>query len=476
VRGAPLLPLALLVGCSALLDGDFEPRADGSAPEDARIDADGAVPPEDAGEPPIVWSKVAAGGIHTCGLRSDGTLWCWGDGAHGQLGDGTQGRSLAPVQVLAADELPEGPVWDDWIDVSAGGAHTCGRRADHTLWCWGLGASGQRGDDDLTTVRPTPAQVVAEGGAAPWDRWMEVSAGTEHTCGRLDDGSLWCWGQGNNGRLGDGQTSPTDADMPNTPTRVLAHDEAGAPWSDWEEVSAGHTHTCGRRGNDTLWCWGRTGPLGIGAWDMITNRGTPWPVVVADDESDDPDTWTDWREVTASDRHTCGRRSDRSLWCWGSHSDGRLGVGNTTDNNRNTPIQVHAAEAEDEDHWADWVEVDAPTRTIDHESATDARHTCGRRQDGSLWCWGAGDAGRLGDADDATSTTPTQVLAEGAQPGGSAWDDWAQVATGTRHTCGLRADGSLWCWGDGEHGQRGNGNDFRGQRTPVRVEDPQPTP
>jgi alpha-tubulin suppressor-like RCC1 family protein len=466
---ALFLALLALPACTAFLDGAFE-----TAPEDAAVDvrtSDTGIDaePPDAGDGPVVWTKVAAGNTHTCGLRSDGSLWCWGNYGSGQLGDGrvSDGSAAAypqptPVRVLAAED-DGAEHWGDWEDVTAGRFHTCGRREDGSLWCWGSNTSGQLGDGN-TGLSTRPVRVVADedGDDEPWNDWVEVTAGHAHTCGRRGDDTLWCWGSRDSGRLGDGFD---EAQGRATPSRVLGHDQMpGHPgWDDWVAVTAGGSHTCGRLLDGTLWCWGRGGfgQLGDGNDGQDHHRTTPGQVLHAI-EDDGTGGWDDWVTVAATDAHTCGRRADGSLWCWGSREHGKLGDGlDEAAGNRRTPVQVLDSDGEPGDAWGG--------------VAVGMLHTCGARADRSLWCWGSGTDGNLGDGFAADRLAPVRVVQADEDPGGAWWDDWVQVTAGRGYTCGLREDGTLWCWGTGDLGQRGDGigdGTPSTRATPVQVLDP----
>jgi alpha-tubulin suppressor-like RCC1 family protein len=461
----------------ATLEGDATTPADASlqrdatCPGDADSVADGRV--VDAGPPPMGWTKVSLGMHHTCGLRSDRTLWCWGSHTSGQLGHGVdieeaQEPELAPVQVRQAGGTGDSH-WDDWIDVSAGLRHTCGLRANGTLWCWGDGSSGRLGKGGAGS-EPAPVRVVAaeELPEEPWSDWTAVWAGDLHTCGRRQDGSLWCWGWRSQGQLGNGISGDPTLEGRSTPALVLAAGEevGGDGWDDWHHAAGGELHTCGRREDGSLWCWGLSGfgRLGDGVADGFVHA-TPVQVVAAE-ETNGP-AWDDWLEVTAAQDSTCARRLNRTVWCWGRRLWGLLGDGldgsGDEDSHRDTPIQVLQADASaGGDGWSDWTRVQAGTS-----------HVCGVRAEGSLWCWGLGEHGRLGVGDSpAQRVTPGQVLQSGEAPDGEAWHDWTDVALGYQHTCGLRQDGSLWCWGDGGHGQLGDGETTAPRPTPTRVMEP----
>jgi hypothetical protein len=190
--------------------------------------------------PSGTFMQVSAGGSHTCGLRSDGTLACWGDNGYGQA---------AP---------PDGT----FTQVSAGGLHTCGLRSDGILACWGDNGYGQS----------TP----------PDGMFTQVSAGRFHTCGLRSDGTLACWGAGtgNTGATPDyGQSIPPDGTF--------------------TQVSAGLYHTCAIKSDSTLACWG---------WN-------------SDGQSTSPD--GSFIQVSAGSFHTCGLKSDSTLACWGSNTYGQ---------------------------------------------------------------------------------------------------------------------------------------------------------
>jgi alpha-tubulin suppressor-like RCC1 family protein len=246
------------------------------------------------------WASVSAGELHSHAIKTDGSLWAWGNGANGRLGLGSVINRSSPVQVGALT---------DWASVSAGSLHALAIKTDGSLWAWGNGAPSGFGD---TITRSSPVQVGA------LTDWASISAGDGHSLAIKTDGSLWAWGFGTSGRLGLG-----DAINQSSPVQVGA-------LTDWASVSAGEIHSLAIKTDGSLWAWGRgdNGELGLG--DII---GRSSPVQVG--------ALTNWTFAIApkGDQHTHAIKTDGTLWSWGGpNTDGRLGLGNTI--SRSSPVQV----------------------------------------------------------------------------------------------------------------------------------------
>jgi hypothetical protein len=221
------------------------------------------------------FTKIAAAGGFSCGLASDGGIYCWGNNAFGDLGDGTIVPHERPTQVGTAT---------DWIDVDARTNMGCGIRTDHSMWCWGFGNTGQHGDGK-TMSEYSPTQVISD---KPSVGWKSMSLGRQAACAIHIDGSLACWG--------------LDRIANTTVATPVAVDDN----TDWTEISV-NTVRCGLRGMPgQLYCWGKSsnGELGLGA---ITSQVTPAQV--------GSDTW---KHVAVGFNNTCGIRSDGALLCWGN--------------------------------------------------------------------------------------------------------------------------------------------------------------
>lgn len=330
--------------------------------------------------------SISAGWSTTCGIRSDGALYCWGSNENGMLGDGSTSSRDVPARTGTASDwtlIASDGTYDDALAANQG--HTCGIRGGD-LYCWGRDSSGQLGLG-AAGATSTPARV----GTA--SDWTAIAVGADHTCGIRGAGTLWCWGEGHNGRLGTGST--TDQQSP-----VQVGTE-----TDWVQITLGHEFSCGRRAGSTLFCWGNGyyGQLGIG---MVAYPSTPQQVGGAE-----------WASVSAGRAHTCAIKASGELWCWGWANHGRLGDGSTT-GQREAPVRVGTD--------SDWVSVSAG-----------GSHTCAIRESGALWCWGRNGYGELGDGTGMGRSTPVAIGAS---------TDWTAVELGDSHSCAVRA-GVLHCWG-----------------------------
>src|SRR5262249_53923804 len=136
-------------------------------------------------------SRAAGGGAHTCARKTDTSVWCWGNNFAGELGDGTMTDSNVPVPVKRTN----GSSLLGVTQLTCGDAHTCARLSDSSLACWGLNQQGRLGFDPATCVAcPNPIPPTLPVFMA------EVAAGVAHTCARGVDQSAWCWGSNVNGQ------------------------------------------------------------------------------------------------------------------------------------------------------------------------------------------------------------------------------------------------------------------------------------
>jgi alpha-tubulin suppressor-like RCC1 family protein len=218
------------------------------------------------------WKQVSAGGENTTAIKTDGTLWTWGFGTSGALGDASgTGSKSRPVTTFAGGT--------NWKQVSSGDSHTAAIKTDGTLWTWGNGTNGRLGNAVTTGNISTPVTTFAGG-----TNWKQVSCGTQHTAAIKTDGTLWTWGIGTSGRLGNASTTSVS-----TPVTTFSGG------TNWKQVSSGGSHTAAIKTDGTFWIWGlgTNGRLGIG----ITTGTISTPVTLFSGG-------TNWKQVDAGETHT----------------------------------------------------------------------------------------------------------------------------------------------------------------------------
>lgn len=269
------------------------------------------------------WIQVSTSS-HSAGIKGDGSLWTWGRNNYGQLGEGTSGggteRSIPRQISLGASGIY------GWERVECGGEHTIALRADGTLWAWGRNNNGQIGDNTTGTNRVTPRQI-SSGTGVGINGWTQVSAGVNFSAALRSDGTLWLWGENNFGQIGDNTIIP----------RSIPIQEVTLS-TNWKQLSCNFYTSAAVKTNGTLWCWGRNNYGQVGDNTILT-RSTPRQEFSAS---------TNWKQVSSGGTHTAAVKTNGTLWVWGSNASGQIGDntssgGVTGANSRSTPRQEFTA-------------------------------------------------------------------------------------------------------------------------------------
>jgi len=440
--------LFMLTACSLNVDYRgtyFQCNPDGSCPPDFQCVDMVCVPTDPV--PPACSSEISAGGFHTCAVREDHTVWCWGRNDSGQLGDGTATDTDLPVQVTMLENVKK---------VGAGELFTCALDDKGLVWCWGNNRSGQLG---TTSDSRTPVQVNGISGAT------QLSVGYEHACVLNGDGSVACWGNNTDGQLGDGSMNDRNA-----PITVPGLDGV-------RSVATGQDRTCAVLNDGTAQCWGENNDGELGVGDTMPHTR---PTLVVDVPN--------IVEAAPGDDHTCFRTTEGFVYCSGLNDNGQLGNGNLTNSSRPqlTLLAVGAvAIGAGAYHtcaldglgqtwcWGyggDGRLLDAgyshrviPVRgLVEHVVTLSAgyEHTCVLDTEGAIRCAGFNRRGQLGDGRRITSGAPVEV------PG---VENAVALVAGARHTCAAQQDGQVLCWGQNDEGESGNGSFTEAQTIPHPV-------
>jgi alpha-tubulin suppressor-like RCC1 family protein len=333
-------------------------------------------------------------------------MFTWGSNAYGQLGDNTTIHRSSPVQTIAG-----GTNWKQ----ATFGINFCGAiKTDGTLWMWGRNDTyGQLGDNSVSH-RSSPVQTVAGG-----SNWNQVSCGQWHTAAIKTDGTLWTWGRNSYGQLGytisvHNQSSPVQTISGGT---------------NWKQVSCGGNYTAAVKTDGTLWLWGLNQAGQIGD-NSVTNRSSPVQTVTGG---------TNWSQVSCGFFHTVALKNDGSLWAWGVGNYGNIGDNAAV--HRSSPIQTIS-------FGNNWKQI-----------AAGQTYTVAIKTDGTLWSWGNGFYGQIGNNTINNYSSPVQTITAGV--------NWKQAEADV-YTGAIKTDGTLWMWGRNQFGQLGD-NSVTGRSSPLQT-------
>jgi alpha-tubulin suppressor-like RCC1 family protein len=340
---------------------------------------------------------ITTDNLTTCAIRETGMVYCFGNNGNGQLGRGSTSatQSVAPV-------APDGSALS--IAVSSGNSVVCAILLNHSVKCWGAGADGRLGNGTTPGSQSTPVQVTG------LTRVTSISVGLNTVCATRQDGTVWCWG------------TPQFDDFTGLPTGIQDEPVKVAGVSNALSVSVGQFHACILRVDKRVVCWGKdsVGQLGDGI-ARGTGAGPTGLIVVP--------SITDAKSVVAGVDNTCAVRAAGTVYCWGDNTYGALGnrsIATTT----LTPTAVYG--------------ISGATSL-----AMQGYGGCAIVAK-ALKCWGSDDLGRLGDEQFTTAFAPVRVTASQGNV--------TQVATSYWNSCEISNGGRIWCWGNGNYGQLGNGS------------------
>jgi alpha-tubulin suppressor-like RCC1 family protein len=336
-------------------------------------------------------SNLIAGQANTC-MNVEGQLYCWGNNEQGQFGYRNQNfQEVYPVKIIGAE---------NFVQTTIGFGFICHLNANSKVVCAGLNNYGQSGKDPSENAVRTLFEIPGLEGIT------KIQAGARSICALKNDGTVWCWGDNENGTLGDGTFTST-----HIPQQVLN-------LANVVEISL-HTrssHACARKSDNSVWCWGSNSN------GQITGK--------AGDNSNVPlliERFNDVASLSVGGYHTCILSSFGKVTCIGSNAYGQLGIGNNDDN-------------------FDFKEV--PLNNIVKVAAGES-HVCALDSFKNVSCWGWNNEGQLGNESYEDSKYPVKVI--------SKVDD---LAVGAAHACVLTSDNKLGCWGFNGNAQFGNGNNF----------------
>ena len=337
-------------------------------------------------------------------------LFSWGRGNYGTLGLNSQASRSSPTQVGTNS---------NWLSISDGkeSLHTIGSKTDGTLWSWGYGNQGELGDNKTYDQISSPVQI-------PGTTWSSnISTGENFCMATKTDGTLWGWGKNPDGAVG-ANTPPS--------TKYSSPIQVGTG-TDWKYVACGNKSTLAVKTDGTLWSWGDGGS---GQGGRNDTGGFSSPKQVGAD--------TTWSAVIGSWNSSMGVKTDGTLWIWGANDYAQLGLSNGT--GYSSPMQLPGTYS---------------TKGTGYTASGGRQHNATLNTAGELFTFGGNEWGHLGHNNRTNYSSPKQI------PG-----SWKYVMTSQSATAGIKSDGTMWAWGYNEYGSVGNntsGDNNNGISSPTQV-------
>ena len=339
------------------------------------------------------FTTIKAGYNHVVGQKSDGTLWVWGWGNWGQLGNSTGFDEYSSLQLSNNS---------NWQNFSANKFNTFAIKTNGTLWACGGNLFGSLGVGNNTIQGYF--DLIQIGTAT---NWKSVESSRSQTIAMKTDNTLWGWGQNDYYQVGNGSCCS------DVLTPVLVSNA-----SDWKMIAVSDVRTSfALKNNGTLWGWGQ---------NIAGLLGDNFSVLTVPTQHN-PD--TDWNFISVGTAHILALKNNNTLWAWGDGGSGETGDNYPPNYNRFVPTQIGTS--------SNWKTVSAGFRI-----------SYGIKTDGTLWAWGLNDVGQLGDGTTTNQLQPIQIGND---------TNWESVSAGYQHVVALKTNGAVFTWGKNDFGQLGNG-------------------
>ncbi len=330
------------------------------------------------------FTSLLAGGWSSCGLTSEGNVYCAGAYSDGNLGYG--GALTAP-----APRFVPVPTEQKFRSLVNGYDHQCGLTAQGKAYCWGLNEFGELGIGRTSAKETYPIAVQFSGA------FTQLVTGRNGTCGLASDGTVYCWGSDEFGQLGNGETKENK----NVPVAISNSLK-------FISLAAGETHNCAITQQGAAYCWGGNGKGQLGDTSFI-DAYTPKAV---------NGSFT-FKSVSAGKNHSCGVAVDGASYCWGADNVGQVGNGAIT-GLMTSPSLVDSTTTM-RTVWAGY------------------SFTCAVTDAGAPFCWGSDSWERLGNGTLSGHVFSPQPVAT--------TDTFIAISATYAHACGLSSSNQGVCWG-----------------------------
>lgn len=365
------------------------------------IDLDSNQPAEVIMPNGIQFTQVSTNQNFSCALGDDYAAYCWGVGTGGQIGNGHNKSVNVPTKVVMPGGLK-------FAQISTNTGFSCALTRVGKAFCWGDSTNGHIGNGTEKDIKNTPQEVTLP----PEVKFTQISTNPNFSCALGTDSSTYCWGYGESGQIGNGQNS-----IESYPAQVIM--PSGVIFT---KISTNSNYTCALANDASIYCWGNGiyGQLGNGTSDMVN---IPTKVVMPNG--------IQFKSIVTSEDFSCALDSLGEIYCWGYGAAGRLGNGNNL--NVNIPTKVVM-----------------PLGILFHQISIGSNSGCGLGDNMSSYCWGGGTNGKIGNGANNNVFIPTLSL----MPSGI---EFSTIMASQYTNCAITSVGSIYCWGSGMYGRIGNG-------------------
>jgi alpha-tubulin suppressor-like RCC1 family protein len=350
---------------------------------------------------------MGCSGINQFAYKTGGIAWNWGGNSFGQIGNSTLNSYSSPVAVIGNHSF---------IHVESGLSHSIGLKQDGSAWCWGDNLYGQCGTSAATNSYSSPVAVVGA------HSFVYVASSNRNSFGTKADGTVWAWGNNSSGVLGTNNVTSYSSPVQVVGAHSFLYIKGGG--------ATGGGFAGGLKRDGTLWMWGfnNLGQLG-------TNNNTSYssPVQVVGGHS--------FIDFCCGGFSTYGLKADGTVWSWGYNLYGELGNSSGTQS-FSSPVQVVGGHS--------FISIVASITQV----------AAGLKVNGSVWTWGYGTGGGIGNNTTTSYSSPVQVVGS---------HSFCQLrACGGPCLFGLKSNGSIWAWGENNYGRVGDGT-ITNRSSPVQV-------
>ena len=392
---------------------------------------------------------ITLGSVHSCVLFQNGNVWCWGDNSRGQLGIGSVGGNTSTATLV--------PGLTGVLSIALGGYHTCALTGTSSMYCWGSNSFGQAGVLGIQVV-VSPTLIFTKNGT----KYSRLACGLDFSCALVTSStpsSIDCVGSNYFGQLGGvgfySTPSLESTVLSSCSNPSICNQNSGLTCVQTSptqvEVYGRMLFSCSPTNLDFFLNNARyVSPVirvtsmmaSVSLASMLNRDGTGYFTINALGQ------FPNLRSVYSGYFHVCSYLSNNALVCWGSNSNGQLGIGSVGGNTSTATL--------------------VPGLTGVLSIALGGYHTCALTGTSSMYCWGSNSFGQLGFAAGVGSDvgSPQVVTGISMASGGSAV---VSIALGLAHSCVLFQNGNVWCWGDNSRGQLGIGSVGSWFSAPQRV-------